>query len=68
MTIALALRAKFAAYWWAVVSVFNTVGSVWYLRSGIVDLPRRNEREGNAGDVALLAAQAGPKSGINQGG
>jgi hypothetical protein len=40
MIIALALRARFAAYWWAVLSVFNTVGSVWYLRSGIVDLPQ----------------------------
>jgi hypothetical protein len=40
MIIALALRARFAAYWWAAFSVFNTVGSVWYLRSGIVDLPR----------------------------
>jgi hypothetical protein len=38
--IALALRARFAAYWWAVVSVCNTVGSVWYLRSGIVGLPQ----------------------------
>src|SRR5437588_11099432 len=40
MITALALRARFAAYWWAVFAVFNTVGSVWYLRSGIVDLPR----------------------------
>lgn len=40
MIIALALRARFAAYWWAVCSVFNTVGTVWYLRSGMVDLPR----------------------------
>ena len=38
--IALALRARFAAYWWAVVSVLNTAGSVWYLRSGIADVPR----------------------------
>jgi hypothetical protein len=37
---ALALRARFAAYWWAVVSVCNTMGAVWYLRSGIADLPR----------------------------
>ena len=40
MIIALALRARFAAYWWAAFSVFNTVGSVWYLHSGIADLPR----------------------------
>src|SRR6266699_2404878 len=36
----LARNARFAAYWWAVFAVFNTVGSVWYLRSGLVDLPR----------------------------
>jgi hypothetical protein len=40
MITALAMRARFAAYWWAVFSVFNTMGAVWYLRSGIVDLPR----------------------------
>src|SRR5437763_12476399 len=40
MIIALALRARFAAYWWAAFAAFNTVGSVWYLRSGIVHLPR----------------------------
>lgn len=40
MIIALVLRARFAAYWWAVFSVFNVVGSAWYLLSGIVDVPR----------------------------
>jgi hypothetical protein len=40
MTIALALRARFAAYAWAVVAVTNTVGFLWYLSSGIADLPR----------------------------
>jgi hypothetical protein len=40
MITALALRARFAAYWCAVFSVFNTVGTVWYLSSGVVDLPR----------------------------
>src|SRR2546430_5553272 len=29
MIIALALRARFAAYWWAVFAAFTTVGSVW---------------------------------------
>jgi hypothetical protein len=38
--ISLALRARFAAYWWAVCSVVNTVGVGWYLRSGIADIPR----------------------------
>jgi hypothetical protein len=55
MIIALALRARFAAYWWAVVSVFNTVGSVWYLRSGIVDLPRYGATQ----SAMLLAATFG---------
>jgi hypothetical protein len=40
MVSALWLRARFAAYWWAVFSAVNVVGCVWYLRSGIVDLPR----------------------------
>jgi hypothetical protein len=40
LIIALAWRARFAAFWWAAFSAFNTVGSVWYLRSGIIDLPR----------------------------
>jgi hypothetical protein len=40
MLIARALRARFAAYWWAVFSAVNTVGAAWYLRSGIIDLPR----------------------------
>jgi hypothetical protein len=40
LIIALTLRARFAAFWWAVFSAFNTVGSVWYLCSGIGDLSR----------------------------
>jgi hypothetical protein len=55
MTIALALRARFAAYWWAVVSVFNTVGSIWYLRSGIADLPRYEATQ----SAMLMAATFG---------
>jgi hypothetical protein len=55
MIIALALRARFAAYWWAVCSVFNTVGSVWYLRSGIVDLPRYGATQ----SAMLMAATFG---------
>jgi hypothetical protein len=55
MIIALALRARFAAYWWAVVSGFNTVGSVWYLRSGIVDLPRYGATQ----SAMLMAATFG---------
>ena len=55
MIIALALRARFAAYWWAVFSVFNTVGSVWYLRSGIVDLPRYGATQ----SAMLMAATCG---------
>jgi len=55
MIIALALRARFAAYWWAVFSVFNTVGSVWYLRSGIVDLPRYGATQ----SAMLMAATFG---------
>lgn len=53
--IALALRARFAAYWWAVFSVFNTVGAVWYLRSGIVDLPRYGATQ----SAMLMAATCG---------
>jgi len=55
MIIALALRARFAAYWWAVISVFNTVGSVWYLRSGIVDLPQYGATQ----SAMLMAATFG---------
>src|SRR6266487_168654 len=55
MIIALAWRARFAAYWWAVFSVFNTVGSVWYLRSGIVDLPRYGPTQ----SAMLMAATCG---------
>ena len=55
MIIALAWRARFAAYWWAVISVFNTVGSVWYLRSGIVDLPRYGATQ----SAMLMAATFG---------
>jgi hypothetical protein len=55
MIIAFPLRARFAAYWWAVVSVFNTVGSVWYLRSGIVDLPRYGATQ----SAMLMAATFG---------
>lgn len=55
MMIALALRARFAAYWWAVVSVFNSVGSVWYLHSGIVDLPRYGATQ----SAMLMAATFG---------
>ncbi len=55
MIIALALRARFAAYWWAVFAVFNTVGSVWYLRSGIVDLPRYGATQ----SAMLMAATFG---------
>jgi hypothetical protein len=53
--IALALRARFAANWWAVFSVFNTVGFVWYLSSGIVDLPRYGATQ----SAMLLAATFG---------
>lgn len=55
MIIALALRARFAAYWWAVFAAFNTVGSVWYLRSGIVDLPRYGATQ----SAMLMAATCG---------
>jgi hypothetical protein len=53
--IALALRARFAAYWWAVFSVFNTVGAVWYLRSGVVDLPQYGATQ----SAMLMAATFG---------
>lgn len=53
--IALALRARFAAYWWAVIAVFTTVGSIWYLRSGIVDLPRYGATQ----SAMLMAATLG---------
>ncbi len=52
---ALAWRARFAAYWWAVFAVFNTVGSVWYLCSGIVDLPRYGATQ----SAMLMAATFG---------
>jgi hypothetical protein len=55
MIIALSLRARFAAYWWAACSVFNTVGSVWYLRSGIIDLPRYGATQ----SAMLMAATFG---------
>ena len=55
MIIALALRARFAAYWWAVFAAFTTVGSVWYLRSGIVDLPRYGATQ----STMLMAATLG---------
>src|SRR3989441_9813032 len=37
------------------ISVFNTVGSVWYLRSGIVDLPRYGATQ----SAMLMAATCG---------
>jgi hypothetical protein len=55
MIIALALRARFAAYWWAAFSAFYMVGSVWYLRSGIVDLPRYGATQ----SAMLMAATLG---------
>jgi hypothetical protein len=55
LIIAVALRARFAAYWWAVFAVFNTVGSIWYLRSGIADVPRY----GATRSAMLLAATFG---------
>jgi hypothetical protein len=55
LIMALALRARFAAHWWAVFSAFNTVGSVWYLRSGIVDLPRYGATQ----SAMLMAATFG---------
>jgi hypothetical protein len=53
--IALTLRARFAAYWWAVCSVVNTVGLCWYLRSGIADLPRYGATQ----SAMLMAATFG---------
>jgi hypothetical protein len=53
--IALAWRARFAALWWAVFSAFNTVGSVWYLRSGLIDLPRYGATQ----SAMLMAATFG---------
>ena len=53
--VALAWRARFAAFWWAAFSASNTVGSVWYLRSGIVDLPRYGATQ----SVMLMAATFG---------
>src|SRR6184192_4856346 len=47
--------SRFAAYWWAVFAAFNTVGSVWYLRSGIVDLPRYGATQ----STMLMAATLG---------
>src|SRR5439155_16893616 len=55
MIIAMALRARFAASWWAVFSAFTTVGSVWYLRSGIGDLPRYGATQ----SAMLMAATCG---------
>ena len=55
MIAALALRARFAVYWWAVSSVFCTVGGVWFLRAGIVDLPRY----GATRPAMLMAATLG---------
>jgi hypothetical protein len=53
--IALTMRARFAAYWWAVFAVFNTVGAVWYLSSGIVDFPRYGATQ----SAMLMAATFG---------
>ena len=55
MITAFAVRARLAAYWWAVFSVFNTVGFVWFLRSGIVDLPRYEATQ----SAMLMAATFG---------
>ena len=55
LIIALTWRARFAAFWWAVFSAFNTVGSVWYLRSGIIDLPRYGATQ----SAMLMAATLG---------
>ena len=55
MIIAFALRTRFAAYWWAVFSVSNTVGFVWFLRSGIVDVPRYEATQ----SAMLMAATFG---------
>ncbi len=55
LIIALTWRARFAALWWAVFSAFNTVGTVWYLRSGIIDLPRYGATQ----SAMLMAATFG---------
>ena len=55
MITALGLRARFATYWWAAFSVCNTVGFVWYLRSGIADLPRYGATQ----SAMLMAATFG---------
>ncbi len=55
MITALALRAKFAAYWWAVFSVVNTVGFVWFLGAGIADVPRYGATQ----SAMLMAATFG---------
>jgi hypothetical protein len=55
MISALAFRVRFAAYWWAVFSACNAVGFVWYLRSGIVDLPRYGATQ----SAMLMAATFG---------
>jgi hypothetical protein len=55
MITALVLRARFATYWWAVFSACNTVGFVWYLRSGIADLPRYGPTQ----SAMLMAATFG---------
>jgi hypothetical protein len=55
MIFAFALRARFAAYWCAVFSAFNAVGFVWYLRAGIVDLPRYEATQ----SAMLMAATFG---------
>jgi hypothetical protein len=46
MMTAFALRARFAAYWWALFSVINTVGFIWFLSSGVVDVPRYGATQG----------------------
>lgn len=55
MITALALRARFAAYWWAVFSVVNTVGFVWFLGAGIADVPRYGATQ----SAMLMAATFG---------
>src|SRR5207248_1905555 len=65
MIIALALRARVEAYCGAVFSIFNTVGSAWYLRSGILDLSRYGVTQSAmlmaaAGDVVLAAIMREP--------
>ncbi len=55
MLTALAWRARFAAYWWAVFSVVNTVGFVWFLGSGIADVPRYGATQ----SAMLMAATFG---------